>query len=113
VTAREALKVLLEEAQNRGMPWWTSDQINHWERGRRGIRLDECKLSDSQKSTLNIISDSDVEQAVIYLPLDQINEHDTPEKDLVHRWGVTCRRVVLNICKGENKYTILTNETVI
>lgn len=36
---RAACVALADEARRRGMPWWTSAQINNWERGRRGVTL--------------------------------------------------------------------------
>lgn len=36
---RKACLVLAEEVRRRGMPWWTSAEINDWERTRREVRL--------------------------------------------------------------------------
>lgn len=36
---RAACVALADEARRRGMPWWTSAQINDWERRRRGVTL--------------------------------------------------------------------------
>ena len=36
---RQACLTVAAEARRRGMPWWTSEQINRWERGRRGVVL--------------------------------------------------------------------------
>ncbi len=35
----EACRTVAGEARRRGMQWWTSEQLNAWERGRRGVRL--------------------------------------------------------------------------
>ncbi|WP_020575571.1 hypothetical protein [Actinopolymorpha alba] len=35
----EACRQVAAEARRRGMPWWTSEQLNSWERGRRGVQL--------------------------------------------------------------------------
>ncbi|MEQ7005620.1 hypothetical protein ABN028_05400 [Actinopolymorpha sp. B17G11] len=37
---RAACVRLAAEARSRGMVWWTSEQLNSWERRRRGVRLD-------------------------------------------------------------------------
>ncbi|WP_235912282.1 hypothetical protein [Ruania zhangjianzhongii] len=36
---RQACVEVAAEARGRGMPWWTAEQINTWERARRGVRL--------------------------------------------------------------------------
>jgi hypothetical protein len=35
----EACRKVAAEARRRGMQWWTSEQLNDWERSRRGVRL--------------------------------------------------------------------------
>lgn len=36
---REACVALAEEARDRGMTWWTAEQINTWERARRAVQV--------------------------------------------------------------------------
>lgn len=36
---RQACIDVADEARRRGMPWWTAEQINSWERARRGVHV--------------------------------------------------------------------------
>jgi hypothetical protein len=43
---RAACVRLAAEARSRGMVWWTSEQLNSWERRRRGVKLDVTREPD-------------------------------------------------------------------
>lgn len=98
--ARNALKKLLAEAIDRGMPWWTSEQINTWERARRAVHME---LSDTG---LKVASGEKLEEAVIYIPL---AEEPKDKTDIIYRWGVPCIQVVTDITAGNSNVKLSAN----
>ena len=48
---RQACVEVAAEARSRGMPWWTAEQINTWERARRGVRLQIETVDDGWRVT--------------------------------------------------------------
>ena len=94
-SVREALKTLLAEAIRRGMPWWTSQQINNWERARRSVRIERGAIS-ADEAELKVTSDAELKRGVIYIPLIESAENG----QVVKRWGVPCFSIVIDIAPG-------------
>ncbi|GGD60846.1 hypothetical protein [Paenibacillus nasutitermitis] len=84
----DALRKVVDEAVKRGFRFWTSEQINQWERARREIRIDGIDEQGEIRASGTI----GVNDIIVYLP--------SPDKeagpDMVERFGVPCRKVVLN-----------------
>lgn len=84
----DALRKVVAEAVKRGFHFWTSEQINHWERARRGIRIDGI----DEQGEIMASGTKGVNDIIVYLPL--------PDKeagpDVMARFGVPCRKLVLN-----------------
>lgn len=54
-------------ARDRGLQWWTAEQLNTWERARRGVRLALDTTEDGW--TLHVESEAAIDNASILLPL--------------------------------------------
>jgi hypothetical protein len=65
---RRACARVAEEARQRGMPWWTSEQLNSWERSRRGVRLHAATEAD-RSVRVTVESSAGVRGAAVLLSL--------------------------------------------
>lgn len=84
---REAIVQLITTAKSQGFTFWTSKQINDWERARRRLSIDEISLSEDNKAT-NLDGEDDF---VILIPISE--EQATGENGLVKRFGISCKQV--------------------
>lgn len=88
----DALRKVVSEAKARGFEFWTSEQINRWERARRKVRI----------TGLNADGEPLVEQAdgleglAVYVPAAAASADEATEI----RFGVPCRKFVLNRSKA-------------
>lgn len=107
---RNALKTLLAETLERGMPWWTSAEINAWERARRAVQLTLSESPDDD-IVVDVHSGEALKKAVVYIPLGKVAEAkgllDSENNDsIVDRWGVSCLQIVTDIDPGEAKLAV-------
>ncbi|MBW7453983.1 hypothetical protein K0U00_08025, partial [Paenibacillus sepulcri] len=84
----DALRKVVAEAVKRGFQFWTSEQINNWERSRRGIRIDGI----GEQGEIMASGTEGINGIIVYLPM-PITEAGP---NVVERFGVPCRKTVLN-----------------
>jgi hypothetical protein len=60
----QAVRRVVKRAREEGMEWWTSRQINDWERARRGVRVERC-ASDPRGFTLTLWSEKRLNEATL------------------------------------------------
>jgi hypothetical protein len=63
----EACRQVAAEARRRGMPWWTSKQLNAWERARRGVRLTTLPGSSDGELRVEVTAQAAIDQAGVVL----------------------------------------------
>lgn len=82
---REAIVQLITTAKGQGFTFWTSKQINDWERARRRVTIDGISYSGTIKLTA-LDEESDF---VILIP---VAENDADDA-IVKRFGISCKEV--------------------
>lgn len=82
---RESIRKLVREARMRGFAFWTSAEINEWERGRRTLRITGIEPDGSCR-----VSGTAKRDAVILVPLPPGSVAQADEV----RYSVPCRRSV-------------------
>ncbi|GIQ63353.1 hypothetical protein PACILC2_19210 [Paenibacillus cisolokensis] len=87
-----ALRKVVAEARSRGFQFWTSEQINAWERARRKVKV--TAIGSDGKVTAEGIDH--LNNIVVYIPLSEPDETDRTGAETEIRYGVPCRKVVLN-----------------
>jgi peptidoglycan/xylan/chitin deacetylase (PgdA/CDA1 family) len=81
---RQAFAQVIGELRQRGFAFWTSEQINAWERARRKLRIEAI---DSQgRARFTYAGLPQAAQAVVWLPVSDTN------LSTAQRFGVACRR---------------------
>ncbi|MEK5214689.1 hypothetical protein [Psychrobacillus sp. FSL H8-0487] len=84
---KEAIIQLITTAKEQGFTFWTSKQINDWERARRSVTIDGTSRSGIKVTSLDEESDF-----VLLIPV-----ADNVESDLVvKRFGICCKQVRVN-----------------
>ena len=84
---REAIVQLIGIAKDQGFAFWTSKQINDWERARRTVTIDVTHHSGIKVTSLDEESDF-----VLLIPVDDCQETDL----VVKRFGISCKQVKIN-----------------
>ena len=84
---REAIVQLIGIAKDQGFAFWTSKQINDWERARRTVTIDVPRHSGIKVTSLDEESDF-----VLLIPVDDCQETDL----VVKRFGISCKQVKIN-----------------
>lgn len=74
--ARQACLDVAQAARDRGMPWWTSAEINDWERRRRSVEVTAQRVDEGWE--IRVRSAAAVDGAAILLPVPP----DLDERDL-------------------------------
>lgn len=85
---REAIVHLITTAKDQGFAFWTSKQINDWERARRRVTIDGISPSGAIKLT-TLDEENDF---VILIPVDENHADDV----VVKRFGISCKQVKVN-----------------
>ena len=85
---REAIVQLITTAKDQGFTFWTSKQINDWERARRTLTID----GNSQNGGIKLTSLDEEHDFVILIP---VAGNNTDEK-VVKRFGISCKPVQIN-----------------
>lgn len=81
---RGAFRKVIRELRARGFVFWTSQQINAWERARRKARI--TALDDQGRA---VLTDAPAEPVAVWLPVSMQPTAQTDEQ----RFGVWCRRM--------------------
>jgi hypothetical protein len=101
---RAACVEVAAEARRRGMPWWTSEQINDWERVRRRVRVEIS--SGGGDWLMSATTDVPVENVAILLPTDvRVSgpEHSVAE---VTRHGRAFAELAVDLPAGTSTWTL-------
>lgn len=85
----QAVRKVVAEARKRGFVFWTSEEINRWERERRNVKI----IGIGTDGSLKAEGIDQVENVVAYLPVPELTEAAAGTE---MRFGVPCRKVVLN-----------------
>ncbi|MCH1624482.1 hypothetical protein [Fredinandcohnia quinoae] len=80
----EAIQQLIVQAKQEGFTFWTSRQINEWERKRRKISI----IGVDHNHHVLTLDDVNVEDAVAYIPIP--NSNNTCNEKIVERFGIPC-----------------------
>ncbi|MGE7823989.1 hypothetical protein [Paenibacillus sp. NPDC093718] len=89
----EALRKVVAEARKMGFAFWTSKQINDWERARRNVRF----TGIGPDGQINTEGAEDLLDVVVYIPLPELKGTDAnADVNAEMRYGIPCRKVVLN-----------------
>lgn len=84
---RDALRLVVKEARERGFTFWTGGQINNWERERRNIRI----IGISEDGNVLVNGDSS-QKAVYWRPLSS-EEQPQPDDVIEMKFGLMCKRL--------------------
>jgi len=82
-----AIRQVVEEARRRGFAFWTSAEINDWERARRRVVITGVDEGGAVRA-----QGTDAADVVVWIPLPEHRSQDGAER----KFGVPCRKVVLN-----------------
>ncbi|SDM38945.1 hypothetical protein SAMN05518871_101101 [Psychrobacillus sp. OK028] len=82
---REAIVQLITTAKDQGFTFWTSKQINDWERARRRVKIDDISCSGA----LMVSTQDEENDFVILIPVDENHEDGA----VVKRFGISCKQV--------------------
>lgn len=85
---REAIVQLIRIAKEQGFTFWTSKQINDWERARRRVTIDGI----SNAGAIKVTSLDEGKDFVLLIPVIENQEDDL----VVKRFGISCRQVKVN-----------------
>ncbi|CAM3616692.1 hypothetical protein [Marinicrinis lubricantis] len=86
---RKAIRKVVEEAKRRGMTFWTSKQINDWERARRKVRIDGM-----DSNGLVIRGEVEFGGMEVWIPTAAASSADGAEVEI--KYGVPCVKKVLD-----------------
>jgi len=89
---RETLRKVIQMASDYGFVFMTGEEINHWERARRSIRILGVNASgDAEFASAS--ADSQLQEAVIWIPVADNQNPLTASTE--YRFGVACRKQVI------------------
>ncbi|MBS4191609.1 hypothetical protein KHA94_15575 [Bacillus sp. FJAT-49705] len=83
---KNALVQFIREAKSKGFTFWTSKQINDWERARR-------QLTIFISGGLKVISDIEMPDIKVWIPASDIDSED----ELVYKFGLAGKRKILSV----------------
>lgn len=102
---RAACLAVADEARRRGMPWWTAERINAWERLRRGVRL--AIVEDENGPALEATCANTVADAAVLLPAGGVIESATGSQSReVVRHGRRFTEVSLDLPAGTTRWAL-------
>lgn len=85
---REAIVQLITTAKGQGFTFWTSKQINDWERARRGVTID----GSSHSGAIKLTTPDEENDFAILIPVAENHADDV----VVKRFGISCKQVKVN-----------------
>lgn len=112
LTRRACVRVAAE-ARRRGMQWWTAEQLNSWERARRGVRL---SVTENADDTIRVTVDAATELAGAAILLSVPDMEGGPRYTLVggegstavvERHGRAFLQIGADLPVGESTFTLL------
>ncbi|HEY4554760.1 MAG TPA: hypothetical protein VIG80_16310 [Bacillaceae bacterium] len=83
---KNAIVQFIREAKAEGFTFWTSRQINDWERARRSMTI-------SIDSGLNIYSDTEMQDVAVWVPAADMNAGE----EYVYKYGLAGKRQVMKV----------------
>ncbi|MDF2066133.1 hypothetical protein [Bacillus sp. Cr_A10] len=86
---REAILELITTAKDQDFTFWTSRQINDWERERRKLSI----TGISESGEIELTGSMDRNDFVILVPLSKNQNLDTNNLEIVQRFGFNCKQV--------------------
>ncbi|TWD84667.1 hypothetical protein FB561_5861 [Kribbella amoyensis] len=96
---RAACVAVANEARRRGMPWWTSAQLNTWERSRRGVTLSVEEHDDGW--TIHAHATEPVAGASVLLPA-----NSKVDGQVVTRHGRQFVELAVDLVAGDNSWRV-------
>lgn len=97
----DAVPATVAAARARGLPWWTSERINDWERRRRGVRVE---ISGSQEEWHVLVhAERGLDNAVVLLALPE--DLEGPVRT-VRRHGREQVALTADLSAGTNRFTL-------
>lgn len=108
---------LARSVRARGLPWWTSEQINRWERDRRRVRVSTDRVDNGWRVTVR--ADAALAGAGILLPGSPVGSAygvevlsaptaTTASAATVHRHGRAMVEVAVDLAVGETSLLVRT-----
>ncbi|MEF3308237.1 hypothetical protein PV433_04890 [Paenibacillus sp. GYB004] len=95
---RRAMRTLADQARELGYPFWTSQEINDWERSRRTLTIEKVEANGS----CSVNAPTSLEKsAVVWAPLPEHVQGDraaapvSDEGAYSMRYGIRCRKTVV------------------
>ncbi|MFD0960906.1 hypothetical protein [Paenibacillus chungangensis] len=86
---REAIREVAEKAKRSGFTFWTSKQVNDWQRERRTIRI--LEIDDSGKAQLD--AGAVTKPITVWVPRCMASAEEAPDASM-YRLGVLCSKQV-------------------
>ncbi|MFD0960958.1 hypothetical protein [Paenibacillus chungangensis] len=83
----KAIRKVVAEARERGFTFWTSQQINDWERARRKV----CITGIDANAEARVKHGTELKDAVVWIPV----QEGAANREIVNRFGVPCVKQVL------------------
>mgnify|MGYP006875678722 FL=1 len=91
---KEAIIQLIETARKEGFTFWTSEQINQWERKRRNIHM------SVESDKLQLTSPAEMEEVTVWIPVRKTGQPHPDEKVV---YGVICKKEVCEVQQIKEK----------
>ncbi|WP_462409865.1 polysaccharide deacetylase family protein [Neobacillus sp. Marseille-QA0830] len=89
---REAIIQVIRTAKSQGFTFWTSRQINQWERGRRNIEL---KWESGEAVATGVAERDDL---CVLIPVgNTVVQDGKQEHEIVERFGIPCMKMTLTV----------------
>ncbi|WP_262681321.1 hypothetical protein [Paenibacillus sp. J5C2022] len=88
----KAIRKVVAEARKRGFTFWTSKQINDWERARRKVRITGIEANAEAR----VEHGTELKDAVVWIPV----QEGAANREIVNRFGVPCVRQVLGAARA-------------
>lgn len=96
----EAMSAVVAYGQARGLPWWTSDQIQSWERKRRRVRLRPTKFAGGHVWT--VTGEHDLPGAtLLWFGADPLRVAGSQRIGKINVYGRTAQGLVLDLAAGQ------------
>lgn len=87
----DAIRKVVQEAKQSGFVFWTSKEINDWERARRTLTIEGVDASGK----VEVTSNASLDDVVVWIP---VAEGEASE-ETVRKFGVNCKKQVISTTK--------------
>ncbi|MCF6409989.1 hypothetical protein [Pseudalkalibacillus salsuginis] len=89
---RGAIGEVARKAKEQGFEFWTSKEINHWERVRRKVKI--INVYNDEK--LMIDNPENIENVIVWIPISRHNATRYNPERVQEKFGIPCIKKVLN-----------------